>query len=280
MTMWLPELIGGIWPDDDLTQRYIRNSFSATEDPNGQVTCEACPARFPNLRNLTLHRRQTHNIYLPTDAKVVMSKPATGHSQRLINLAQQTSRIQIARMNAPSGAIPQNVAPHGALMETPDSTANFSMMGSSEALPMGMRPAINRQLHEPEYRGFASAPHPAWRPVLEANAVASPRVPKACPVAQHPRNHTPPFARSKLPPSSLGRTGLSHAEVAGQASAQREALAGRQQGPPVDAIRGILTRNREGVRGVGVPVQGMLHSLEQGGGAEGAWPRPPGGEVP
>jgi hypothetical protein len=276
MTMWLPELIGGIWPNDDLTRSYIRNRFSATEDPDGQVTCEACPARFLNLRNLTLHRRQIHNIYLPTDSKVVMSKPATGHSQRLINLAQQTSRIQIARMDAPAGTTPQNVVPHGALVEKPDYTAIFSTVGNSKPLPMGMRPAINRQLDEPEHRGFASAPHAVWRSVLNSNTVASPRVPTTSPFAQQPTARASASARGMLRPSNLGRTGLSHAEVASEATAHSEPLAGRQQGPPVDAIRSILTGNREGVGGVGVPVQGMLHSLEQGGGAEGAWPRPPG----
>ena len=42
-------------------------------------------------------------------------------------------------------------------------------------------------------------------------------------------------------------------------------------GPPVSAVRAILTRNREGVQDVGRPVQGMLFALEQGGGG-GVWP--------
>lgn len=272
MTLWLPELIGGIWPDDDLTRSFIRDRFSATTHPDGPVPCEICPARFQNLRNLTLHRRQVHNIYNPTDAKVVMSKPSTGHhSQRLINLAQQTSRIQIARTNSPSfGATPQNVVPHGTLVEPPDYTAMFSKVG-------GSKPALNRQLDTPEHRGFSSAPHLAWQSVLNTNIVAGPRAPVTNPLTRQPNRTArgPGTTWNSLRPSGLGRTGVSQAEVAGQPAAAQE-----QTGRRVEALRGVLTHSREGVEGADVPVQGMLHSLEQfengerGGGQ--SWPRPPG----
>ncbi|KAF2445943.1 hypothetical protein P171DRAFT_520651 [Karstenula rhodostoma CBS 690.94] len=269
MTLWLPELLGGIWPDDALTQNFIKDKFSATAHPAGPVPCDACPARFPNLRNLTLHRRQVHAIYHPTDSKVVMAKPGAGHhSQRLISLAQQTSRIQVARLDGPAGgAAPPDIVPPGAPLERADYKAVFS----KGTAPAATRPPINRPLNAPEHRGFASAPHPAWKPVLNNCAVAGPRaVPN--PLTHHP-TRGPASVPSTLRPSNLGRTALSHAEAVSQA-ATSQGLGGRRDGPPVDAIRSILTQNREGVGGVGVPAQGMLHSLEQFGTEGEAWPRP------
>ncbi|KAK7183311.1 hypothetical protein DPSP01_000565 [Paraphaeosphaeria sporulosa] len=257
MTLWLPELLGGIWPDDALTRSFITSRFSATPDPIGPVPCsvETCPARFANLRNLTLHRRQVHNIYHPTDSKVVMAKPSTGHhSQRLINLAQQTSRIQIARTDGPSAGVAlQN--------QRSDYSTAFSTVSTGTRRP---NVPINRQLEEPEQSGFASAPHAAWRVVLSNSIVAGPRAPVPNPLLRQPKDIVRGEA-SSLRPSNLGRAGTAHAEVAGQA----------RDGPPVEAIRSILTANREGVGSVGVPAQGILHSLEQFGGGKGeAWPRP------
>ncbi|KAL5420394.1 hypothetical protein PMIN04_006565 [Paraphaeosphaeria minitans] len=265
MTFWLPELLGGIWPDDALTRSFITSRFSATPNTAGPVPCsvEACPARFPHLRNLTLHRRQAHNIYHPTDAKVVMAKPSTGrHSQRLINLAQQTSRIQITRTDGPStGAASQS--------QKPDYITASSAVSTDTR-----RPLITIQPDEPGCGGSASAsasaPHPAWRSVLNNSVVAGARAPVPNPLTRQPVG----TARGEVPslrPSNLGRVGISHAEVAGQAHAHARARA--WDGPPVEAIRSILTANREGAGGVRVPVQGMLHSLEQFAEGE-AWPRP------
>lgn len=149
MSMWLPELIGGIWPNDELTRNYTRYAFSATEDVCGHVNCSACPAKFVNVGQLTLHRRQVHNVYGAGDSKVVMSKSTAGlHSQRLVKLAQQTSRIQMARVSG-------------------DSDSWKTVGGAS----------VEVAVHEAEHRGFKRAPHSAWAHVLNQGVVSSARGP-------------------------------------------------------------------------------------------------------
>ncbi|KAF1967501.1 hypothetical protein BU23DRAFT_602813 [Bimuria novae-zelandiae CBS 107.79] len=281
MTMWLPELIGGIWPNDELTRNYTHDKFSVSESPEGKISCEACPAKFLNLAQVTLHRRQAHSIYRTTDSHSVMARPgANQHSQRLINLAQQTSRIQTARVESDLGRTgKQSVSHHGPLATDPVSSRMVPRVDGSNAPPTstyGIMPAItNRQLGEPERRGFSSQPHSVWPQVLHQGAVASPRTPMRTPLTQKPttttsRNQT--ISRTSLLGNSARGMGLSHVELANQAAISVTS----SSAPPVEAIRAILTSSRNGVGAVGAPAQGMLHSLEQFEDRDRAWPRPPG----
>lgn len=99
MDMWLPDLFGGIWPNDQTTIDFIANRFSATHNSQGSVFCETCPAKFKDSRAAILHRRQAHGIFLIGDRTAVTGKPSEQPPpQRLIHIAQQMSRIQIARV--------------------------------------------------------------------------------------------------------------------------------------------------------------------------------------
>lgn len=266
MTLWLPELPGGIWPSDALTRSFIATRFSSTPDSLGTILCDLppCTLRFSALRNLALHRRQTHNVYAASDAQIIMAKPSTGHhSQRLINLAQQTARIQISHSGAGSDDAPAKQA-------------------QSEGVVVG-QPGREAREHSPvrvaEARGFATTPHAAWRPAFSSCVVAGPRtLPPAPQAPPNPLLRQPPSTRSALRPSALSHSGLSHSEIAAQTQGQ---IPSTTPGPPVSAIRAILTANRVGVGvdGASAPAQGMLYSLEQSGDRdrEGeVWPRPRG----
>lgn len=125
---------------------------------------------------------------------------------------------------------------------------------SPSLTPLGMRVGLHQQRDTP------SSSHPLPPHLTSARA--------PLPLS------TTPVRKSALGGSSLrpvaNSTPEHHAGITYGAS-----LAGRAPGsgtgPPVSAVRAILRRNREGVEDVGRPVQGMLFSLEQGGGS-GVWP--------
>ena len=153
-------------------------------------------------------------------------------------------------------------------------------------MPMGMKASVDRRMEQPETRGFASPPHVAWTKVVNVGGIAparaAPRNPFAGQAAAMPARRAA-FAPSSLRKSGLGEGAVAmHAEgttgVVERAAGAQPSRDGNGAGPPVEAVRTLLTSSRKGVGDVSRPVQGMLHSLEQFGteSARAPWPRPPG----